>query len=380
MFDYIRSFLKRTLRHTVTFGGVLFTLAMLMVGIAAAASANNLLFLITAAMLATLMVSGFVSRLSLAGLELDFVLPEHIAARRKLAGRICVRNAKSWLPSFSVHLGGSSETVLTTLYFPVIPGGAVLDEAIEACFQKRGVYHESGFEFSTGFPFGFIERRADVTLRRDVVVYPPIDPQPGFEDMLAAIRSDLEAQVRGRGSDFYRIRHYEALESARHVDWKATAHTGDLQVREFAREQERLIDMCLDLNRPSDATEWFETAVAACAFLAWRVAERGARLRFRTQEFDASIPEMGDVYTVLRYLATVSPLRGKPPLPPGDEDSYQLVFTAADASVLADAGWTPDRIVGPGAFAAPQDTLEPPTAPSRSRLGYSARSLPSRDR
>jgi uncharacterized protein (DUF58 family) len=346
VFGRISSVLRRAFRHTVTYGGVLFTLAMVLVGIAAAVSANNLLFLIVAAMLATLMVSGLISRLSLAGLELDFVLPEHIAARRKLAARIYVRNVKGWLPSFSVHLGGSNENVLTTLYFPVIPGGAVLEETVEVRFEKRGVYRENGFEFSTGFPFGFLERRADVVLRREVVVYPPIDPQPGFEEMLAAIRGDLEAQVRGRGHDFYRIRPYEALESARHVDWRATAHTGELQVREFAREQERLIDVFLDLNVPADQSEWFELAVAACAFLVWRVAQRGARLGFRTQEFNASIPKMGDVYTILRYLATVSPLRGKAPLPPEDDESYQVVFTAADPGTLTDAGWMPDRIIG----------------------------------
>ena len=36
------------------------------------------MFLILAAMLATFMVSGFVSRLGLAGLELDLILPQHI--------------------------------------------------------------------------------------------------------------------------------------------------------------------------------------------------------------------------------------------------------------------------------------------------------------
>ena len=87
MFDRLRSYARRRFRQRVTYGGALFTLAMLLVGIAAAASANNLLFLIVAAMLSTLLVSGFVSRLSLAGLELDFALPEHIAARRKLAAR-----------------------------------------------------------------------------------------------------------------------------------------------------------------------------------------------------------------------------------------------------------------------------------------------------
>ena len=357
MLDGVKTYFRKMFRQKVTYGGALFTLAMLLVGIAAAASANNLLFLIVAAMLSALMVSGFVSRLSLAGLELDFVLPEHIAARRKLAGRLYVRNSKTWVPSFSVHLGGSDDDLLTRLYFPVIPGGAVLDETVEVCFHRRGLRRESGFQFSTGFPFGFIERSADVTLRREILVYPSVDPQPGFEEMLAAVRGDLETQVRGRGHDFYRIRPYEALESARHVDWKASAHTGDLQVREFAREQERLLEILLDLDVPPEQSAWFEQAVDACAFLVWRVAERGTRLRFRTQEFDASVPETGDVYTVLRYLATVSALPGKPLPAPGDEESYQLVFTRSDPSSPSLAAWSLGRVVGP-------DALPRPVAPA----------------
>ena len=49
----------------------------------------------------------------------------------------------------------------------------------------------------------------------------------------------MEMIQRGRGHDFYRIRPYETLESARHVDWKATAHTRDLQVREYAGNRNR---------------------------------------------------------------------------------------------------------------------------------------------
>ncbi|MGD0013522.1 MAG: DUF58 domain-containing protein [Bryobacteraceae bacterium] len=337
----------------MTRAGAVFAAAMLALGAVAALSGNNLLFLMAAAMLSTLLISSFISRLSLAGLELEFMLPEHIAARRKLAGRVAVRNAKSWVPSFSVRLGGSSQGVLTTLYFPVIPGGAALDETVEVCFERRGVYRESGFEFCTRFPFGFLERRAAVTLRRDVVVYPSIDPQPGFEELLAAVRGDLETQIRGRGHDFYRIRPYEALESARHVDWKATAHTGELQVREFAREQERQVEIFLDLNVAASQRAWFEQAVDACAYLAWSVTRRDARLRFRTQEIDLAVPETGDVYAVLRYLATVSPQAGKPPIAPASEESYQIVFSAAGPRVLAEAGWAAGRIVGPGVLPRP---------------------------
>jgi uncharacterized protein (DUF58 family) len=356
----LRSALKRASRHSITHGGLLFTVTMLMVGIAAVVSANNLLFLIAAAMMSTLMVSGVISGLSLAGLELDFIVPEHVAARRTLGGRIDIHNAKALLPSFSVHLTGTEESLLTRLYFPVIPAKTVLEEPVELWFRKRGVYRENGFQFSTGFPFGFLERRAQVTLRRDILVYPCLDPQPGFEELVAAVRGDLETQYRGRGHDFYRIRPYEALESARHVDWKATAHTGALQVREFAREQERLLEIFLDLNAAGAEQAWFEQAVEAAAFLAWRMAARDSRLRFRTQDFDVPIPEGGDVYVILKYLATVAPASGKAPLSPEDDDSCQIVFTAADPETMARAGWHQARIIGPGDFAAAgADSAEP---------------------
>ena len=78
----IRAALARRMRYRITRGGALFTGAILVVGLGAVASANNLLFLIVAMMLATLLVSGFVSRLCLAALELDFQVPEHVSAGR----------------------------------------------------------------------------------------------------------------------------------------------------------------------------------------------------------------------------------------------------------------------------------------------------------
>src|SRR6202049_4044852 len=238
-------------RQQVTRLGLLFTLASVLVALASFISANNLLFLILAAMLATLMVSGFISRLSLAGLELDFVLPEHICAHRKLLGRIVIRNSKGWMPSFSIHVTASGDSGLSfPLYFPVIPGGARVEEPVELLFARRGSYRQNSFRFSTRFPFGFTERRISVPIRGEVLIYPSIDPQPGFEELLISLQGEIASFYRGRGNDFYRIRPYEALESAHHVDWKATAHTGDLQVREFAREQEQSVAFFLDLDVP----------------------------------------------------------------------------------------------------------------------------------
>lgn len=326
-------------RHQVTRLGLLFTLTWVLVALAAFASANNLLFLILALLLATLMISGFISRLSLAGLELNFVVPEHICAGRKLIGRIVIRNTKAWMPSFSIHVSGSNTSGLPApVYFPAIPAGTQVEEPVELFFARRGSYRQNSFRLATRFPFGFAERRMEVPLLREVLVYPSIDPKPGFEDLLVALQGELESFRRGRGYDFYRIRPYEALESARHVDWRATAHTGDLQVREFASDQELSVAFFLDLDVAAAQAAWFDSIVDCCAFLAWNLAQRGSKIRFCTQEADWQLPEEADVYTVLRYLATVSPKSGKPLPASSDRSVFQVIFSTAPER-LAGCGW-----------------------------------------
>ena len=69
-------------------------------------------------------------------------------------------------------------------------------------------------------------------------------------------------------------------DSARFVDWKTTAKTGELKVREFAREDERRVMVVLDPFRPVDEMtrpardestyrEQFENAVTLAACLMW---------------------------------------------------------------------------------------------------------------
>jgi uncharacterized protein (DUF58 family) len=343
----IRTGLNSGVRYRITRAGVFFVLTALVLGLAAFISGNNLLFLVLATMLATLLISGFVSRLSLAGLELEFSFPDHISARTPVAAQIRVRNTKWLLPSFSIHLTGVPPSVFSSnFYFPMIPAKSRLEETVEVVFGRRGRHQEDSFQFSTRFPFGFTERRVQVRLPREVLVYPCLEARPGFVELVGEVQGEMEARQRGRGHDFYRIRPYESLESARHVDWKATAHTGELQVREFAREQEPLVEIVLDLDVKQEQKEWFENAVECCAYLAWRVLLREARVRFRTQRFDVTVPAEGDVYTILKYLALVSPLPDKGAIEPSDEDSYLVVFTS-HRERLEEAGWQNALVLGP---------------------------------
>ncbi len=349
MITHWRAALRRSLEIQITLAGFLYSVAMGVVGATAVLSANNLLFLILAAMLALLLISGFLSRLSLSGLEIDFAAPEHITARRTFRATLALRNSKGWFPSFSIRVEGAADPgsdhpsiLRRAVYLPVVPGGRTVAEQVEIEFPRRGAYRQRGFRLATRFPFGFREKTAQVELTREVLVYPSIDAQPGFEELIAAIRGELEGLHAGPGQDFYRIRPYQASESARYVDWKTSAHTGELQVREFAREEDRQAEIFLDrMVAPDSAGEaWLEKAIDLAAYLTWSLAERGLTFEFRSQGFSRRVPGEADVYTILRFLALATRLPEASPDPPHGENAFQVVISTRPAAFEA-AGWTP---------------------------------------
>ena len=344
----LRTLWPGALRQHVTRTGLAYSGTVIVVAVIAILSANNLLFLILAAMLSILFISGFVSKLVLAGLEVDLLLPPHISARQTVRASVRLKNLKGWMPSFSILLAGAPDSgFLGAIYFPVIPGGVTAEEPLELSFPRRGRHTGRAFSLTTRFPFGFAERREMVTLHHDVIVYPCLDPQPAYEELFGAVAGDLEALRRGQGYDFYRIRPYEALESARHVDWKATAHTSSLQVREFAQNDDQLVVIYLDLDVPREHGNWFETAVECAAFLAFRLSQSGHQVRLRTPEIDITAPGEGDIHTILTYLALVSPRRGARPASPDAWTSVQVVFSA-DPERMASLGWGDGRVGRPG--------------------------------
>ena len=351
MYEAVRRALSGGVRQQVTLFGAIYSLVIVLVGTAAFLSGNNLVFLILSILFAAMLVSGFISRLSLAALRLEFFLPEHIAARRPLQCRVAIENEKWLMPSFSIHLsrverpGRKAESIV---YMPIIPAKSRVEAPLELYFPKRGTQQNNQFLFSTRFPFGFTERRIEVEVKHDILIYPCLDPQPAFEDLLATLEGEIESHFRGIGDDFYLIRPYSYNDSARFVDWKASAHTGELQVREFARNQDREVELLLDLNIPSGLNDWFEHAVDCTAYLSWSLAQNGIRLRLRTQDADLHVPGEADVYAILKYLALVAPVFAKLSGVVHDPSRFQIVLSAQPARFQDAVTHEGLRILGPG--------------------------------
>ena len=88
---------------------------------------------------------GLSERLVLSGLELELLLPEHVSARASTPARLRIRNLKRLTPSFSIELAGRRDpltampSILTgPVYFPLIPGGGVIEAAIPVTFHDAG--------------------------------------------------------------------------------------------------------------------------------------------------------------------------------------------------------------------------------------------------
>ena len=335
---------RKRLDQRITKAGLGFTLAVFLTGAAAFLSANNLIFLITSALMATLLVSGLVNRLSLAGLEVEFHPPEHLFAREQATAKLVVRNEKSWMPSFATRLQSlHSDGLAQPLFFSMIGGGEALTEYAAVRFSKRGRFRDNSLEFTSRFPFGFAERRARVTLHADVLVYPALEPKPYAQDFLAQVEGEMMARRAGAGDDFYRLRPYMATDAARRIDWRSSARHGELHVRENAQEDAVTVHIVIDLFLGEAGMPWLERALETAAWLSSRLEEAGVSYSVRTQERIVEVPRDGDLYTVLRYLAVAEPMpfgerHGLERVLPPEGEGYVIVLTANPARVPERAG------------------------------------------
>jgi uncharacterized protein (DUF58 family) len=367
--------------YDVTREGMVYLAIALAIGVAALNTGNNLLFIVVAAMLAGVLVSGVASAGVLRGLELELSLPAHVFAGKSVMARLTLSNTRLGAPSFSIRVApprrkaagkrrqwqrgvfafppgppdkqwlrlpdlvwkklpeaaDPAQIFSGSVYFPYIPARGQVTAEVELKFPRRGRYVQQGFGVATRFPFSFLVKTRRMALRQEALVYPSVEPTDEFFEVLPMITGELEAFVRGRGHDLYRIREYLPEDSARHVDWKATAKSGALKVREFTREDERKLRIVFDNPAPAAvAPPAYERAVALAASLAWHFAAEDTELSFAAPGYRGA----PDVYDFLAYLALVQAQEGESLLESLEvTDDYNVIVTARPRGSIPTALW-----------------------------------------
>lgn len=140
--------------------------------------------------------------------------------------------------------------------------------------DNRGVYRFGPVEIHAGDVFGFRRQFTRIESKDELVVYPKIVPVQALG--LAAARPSgdwatplrvVEDPLRQQG-----VRPYQPGDNFRHIHWKATARTGDLQTRTFDPGASHSVMLMLDVqtaDRPySTVPDYLELLVSAAASVA----------------------------------------------------------------------------------------------------------------
>jgi uncharacterized protein (DUF58 family) len=343
-----------------TVGGAIFLGLLVIVGFAAWNTGNNLLFLVLSFLVSALVVGFLIGNFCLKGLDVKMRFPETIFARQATPITVGLHNHKRIFPTFSVTTevrGREREKSLiadelnkilpagiveriarppvvthTLDYFVHVPRRRAVENRVEHVFENRGRFIIRDFELSTRFPFGFFRHRRRLSAQEaEIIIFPKIEPVQSevFDFPLEA--GKLVAAKRGAGQDLLALRDYQPQDDLRHVDWKATARTRRLIVREYAAEDDKRVTVIFDTRfkispqdktktlrerieeeqkgtRSSPASERFEKGVTQVASLLSHFEEEQTETRLiiddKIGEFGLGKKHLSDA---LKQLALVEP-------------------------------------------------------------------------
>jgi uncharacterized protein (DUF58 family) len=335
---------RLNLPFQMTAGGVVFVCVYAVVAFAAWNTGNNLLFLVFSVMTSTLFVAWSAARSSLRDLVVSARFPDHIFAGDPAPVIVTVHNTKRLLPSFSVVVEARSraeevearrrflrrrtrERKRVLAYFMYVPRRAKVEQRVEQTFGRRGRVLVTGFEISTRFPLGLFRLRRRLRARDvEIAVYPKPEREGDELHLLPVDAGRLESRRRGAGHDLHSLREYQPRDDVRRIDWKATARTRRLIVREFNAEDERRVHVALDTfvaagegadaagggvgnaGGDADAAARFERAVTRAASLVAHFIEEQSEVRLSVAEEESRYGVGREhLYECLRRLALVTP-------------------------------------------------------------------------
>ena len=267
-----------------TVGGAIILVLIVIVGFSAWNTGNNLLFLVLSFLAASLVVGFFIGNYCLKKLDVKMRFPETIFAGEPTPILVGLHNRKRIFPTFSVVAqvrGKERETSIvfdeikkilpdkwaeklsrppivthTLDYFVHIPRRGSMENTAQHVFPRRGRFIIKDFELSTKFPFGFFRHRRRLSAQEaEIVIFPQLAATDEEATDLPLNIGKFVTQKKGLGQDLLALRDYQPMDDLRRVDWKATARTRRLVVREFSAEDDRRVTIVFDARLSGDTAE-----------------------------------------------------------------------------------------------------------------------------
>ena len=155
--------------------------------------------------------------------------------------------------------------------------------------------------------------------------------QPTAKAAYQQLAGNYLAKIKGRGMEFAEVRHYQAGDDVRTIDWSVTARTGKAHTKLFHEEKERPVFILLDLSDSMIfGSQFVFKSVQAChlaSLLSWQAKHRGDRLGgivFNQQQV-AELKPRGRSKGLMRFLHQNQQLCVKQPFKSNNNEQSLLV-------------------------------------------------------
>ncbi|MBI5587701.1 MAG: DUF58 domain-containing protein [Deltaproteobacteria bacterium] len=305
-----RPLLKLPRSLSFTREGKWFLGVLLLIGISAINTANNLLYLIVTTLLSLIIVSGLISESTLRKVSASRTFPREIYRGSPAIVRVAVSNRKRFLPSFSFKVEAQSAEGLKAdpvYILKVAPGDEVVRTSMYT-FGVRGKFTLPGVRVSTRFPFGLFVKGKDERDPLEVIVFPSLKVTKKTTVILRSGPSgDLFTSVKGDGTDIYGLRDINEGDDARLIHWKSAAKASKLLVKEFEEEKVKKVFVVFK-NFSTGDSEAFEEAVDEASAVSNAFIERGYSVGLKTLSVEIP-PGRGrtQLTRILEALAFITP-------------------------------------------------------------------------
>lgn len=154
-----------------------------------------------------------------------------------------------WHDVLPAAVRGSSSGAFPPETRESVPGGSTLTMTYAITGARRGLASLGPLQLTTTDPFGLFRRTDELGDPTPITIVPGVLPLPRLADRTgrAGGTAQTSSHRLGQGSDNLSPRRYVPGDSMRRIHWRATAHRGDLMVRQ--EEQESSPDALVVLDR-----------------------------------------------------------------------------------------------------------------------------------
>jgi len=187
-------------------------------------------------------VSGFFGRFNITRINCDIEFPNEIYANNDFPVSITLNNQKPSYPVFLIKIKIFNKLSL----FPFFEKDD--KKLVNINLPKRGKYVLDKIEISSPFPFNFFVRYYVFKKNIEFIVFP--EPKRGFMEYLFDRKSkkgEFETNLKkGYEGEMISIKDYILGTPLKYVDWKSTAKTGILKIKELSSFIDRPIIIDFD--------------------------------------------------------------------------------------------------------------------------------------